>query len=685
MKIAFRCRAVSAAMEDCIMSAKKWEIPYRPVTAEDYPDTNTPLLEAVLALRKIPEELWETFLHPSPDAMGDPMTMTDMDKAVVRIHQAIANKEHVLVYGDYDVDGITSLCLLTSYLRNQGLVCSAYIPDRMEEGYGVNRQAVEKFAAEGVTLMITVDCGITAAEEVEFARSLGMDVIITDHHECRGLDLPKAVAVVDPKREDCTYGYDGFAGCGVAFKLVCALSGNSQEMLRQYADLVAVGTVADVMPLIGENRFLVQAGLTKLIHNPRPGLAALIHKTISPGKELTASSISFSLAPRINAAGRLGKTEFAVQLMMTEDRTVADQMAQTLCDLNAKRQAMEQEIWADAVKMVEDQPAGTPIVLASDHWHKGIVGITASRLAEQFNVPSVMICLDGDEGKGSCRSYGNFDLFAALSACSEYLETFGGHALAAGLSIRKDELSDFRRALMEYYFRRPPDDTPDLQCELHIGDARLLSPACVEAMEAMEPYGNGNPKPLMCITGALLESITPIGGGKHLRMKLRRGRQLFDAVFFGHTLTQTGLHSGDRVDVAFTPQINRYRDQKSVQLLVTDIRLTDDAPICRRILSGMNPAPMEVPELAPSRKELGHVWRTLAKANRPITFTVSGLAERTPITLVPGKICACLRIFQEVGLIRLTEDADCYTVEILPHQGKADLSKSALLRYLSHR
>ena len=201
----------------------------------------------------------------------------------------------------------------------------------------------------------------------------------------------------------------------------------------------------------------------------------------------------------------------------------------------------------------------------------------------------------------------------------------------------------------------------------------------------MEPYGNGNPKPLMCITGALLESITPIGGGKHLRMKLRRGRQLFDAVFFGHTLTQTGLHSGDRVDVAFTPQINRYRDQKSVQLLVTDIRLTDDAPICRRILSGMNPAPMEVPELAPSRKELGHVWRTLEKANRPITFTVSGLAERTPITLVPGKICACLRIFQEVGLIRLTEDADCYTVEILPHQGKADLSKSALLRYLSHR
>lgn len=666
------------------MSVNNWEIPYRPVTLEDYPGVRPPLLEAVLALREIPPEQAQEFLSPGPEAMGDPMTMRDMPQAVARIKQAIENKETVMVYGDYDVDGITSLCLLTSYLRSQGLACRAYIPDRMEEGYGVNRQAVEKFAQEGVTLMITVDCGITAAAEVEFAKSLGMDVVITDHHECRGFHLPEAVAVVDPKREDCPYGYDGFAGCGVAFKLVCALSGDPLEMLRQYADLVAVGTVADVMPLVGENRFLVRAGLTKLVQNPRPGFAALIEKTLAPGRELTASAISFSIAPRINAAGRLGQTRYAVELMMTEDQTRADQMAQTLCDLNARRQSIEQDIWQDAVAMMEQQPSGTPIVLASDHWHKGIVGITASRLAEQFNVPSVMICLDGDEGKGSCRSYGNFDLFSALSACSEYLEGFGGHALAAGLSIRREELAAFQQAFREYYLRCPPGDLPDLRCELHIGDPRLLTEACVESIEEMEPYGNGNAKPLMCITGATLEGAIPIGGGKHLRLKLRRGRHLYDGVFFGHTMEQLGLHTGDRVDVAFTPQINRYRDQRSVQLLVTALRSTDDTPLCRRLLSGERPAPLEIADLLPSRKELGAVWRRLERVGGTVSFTPAEAAALSIPGLTPGKICVCIRIFQEIGLICGRFEQDQYVAQIVPGHGKADLHNSALLRYLEH-
>jgi len=665
------------------MTEKRWEIPHRPVTAEDFADgAYPPLLGAVLALREIAPEDQAAFLHPDMSALGDPMNLPDMPQAVERITRAIERKETVAVYGDYDVDGITSLCLLADYLRSCGLNCSAYIPDRIEEGYGVNRQAIDKFAKEQVTLMITVDCGITAAEEVAYAKTLGIDVVITDHHECRGFHLPEAVAVVNPKREDCTYGYDGFAGCGVAFKLVCALSGDPLEMLRRYADLVAVGTVADVMPLTGENRYLVQAGLTKLVRDPRPGFAALIEKSISPGKPVNASSISFSLAPRINAAGRLGQTAFAVKLMMTKDPREADAMAQALCDLNAKRQAMEQEVWNDAVEMMKDQPAGAPIVLASDHWHKGIVGITASRLAEQFNVPSVMICLDGEEGKGSCRSYGNFDLFAALSACSEYLEGFGGHALAAGLSIRKGELKAFRAALQEYYFRRPPVAESEIKCELHIGDERLLTAESVEALEQMEPYGNGNPKPLMCLTGARIEGIIPIGGGKHLRMKLRRGTRLFDAVFFAHTLEAVGMHTGDRVDVAFTPQINRYRDQRNVQLMVTDIRPTDDLPICRRILSGENPAPIEIPWLAPNRKELGTVWRRFEAIGGHSTFTLTELLSHPLPGIQPGKLCACLRIFHEAGLTQAQFQEDTYKMRAIPRQDKANLNDSPLMRYL---
>ena len=669
------------------MTTKNWEIPYRPITVQDFAaGKRPPLLEAVLALREIAPKDADQFLSPTMASLGDPMTMKDMPEAVERINRAIESKEKVAVYGDYDVDGITSLALMMSYLRSRGLTCSAYIPDRIEEGYGVNRQAVEKFAEENVSLIITVDCGITAAEEVAYAKTRGIDVIITDHHECRGFQLPDAVAVVDPKREDCAYGYDSFAGVGVAFKLVCALSGDPGEMLRRYADLVAVGTVADVMPLVGENRYLVQAGLSKLAREPRPGFAALMAKALSPGKELTASSISFSLAPRINAAGRLGQTAFAVKLMLTEDAREASTVAQALCDLNTQRQAMEQQVWNEAVEMMKQQPPGTPIVLASDHWHKGIVGITASRLAEQFSVPSIMICLDGEEGKGSCRSYGNFDLFEALSACSEYLESYGGHALAAGLSIRKGELEAFRKALQEYYFRRPPSDMPDLQCELHIGDDLLLTPECVEAIEQMEPYGNGNPQPLMCITGAILESVVPIGGGKHLRMKIRGGSKIFDGVFFAHTLQDLGLRNGDRVDVAFTPQINRYRDQRTVQLLITDMRPTDDVLICRRILAGETPAPIESPGLIPSRKELGAVWRHLQTAGS-IRFMPEDVVRLAPAGVYPGKYCVCMRVFNEVGLTSASFEKDVYTAQVLPRsegQDKADLNSSELMRYLKH-
>jgi len=665
------------------MKGKYWEIPYRPITADDFPrGKRPPLLEAVLALRAIPDAQADSFLYPTADCMGDPMRMQDMPKAVARIRTAIENKETVAIYGDYDVDGITSLSLVYSYLTSKGVPCTPYIPDRIDEGYGVNPQAVDELAAKGVTLIITVDCGITAAAEVEYAKTLGVDMIITDHHECRGFTLPNAVAVIDPKREDCGYGYDSLAGCGVAFKLLCALDGDAKAMLDRYADLVAVGTVADVMPLIGENRYLVQTGLKKLMTNPRPGLAALIAKALTPGKDISASTISFSLAPRINAAGRLGQTSIAVQLMLSENREQALALAQELCDLNVKRQQMEQDIWLEALEIVKQHPADAPLVLASESWHKGIVGIIASRLSEQFSVPSVMICLDGDDGKGSCRSYGNFDLFAALSACSAHLEGFGGHALAAGLSIHRRDLDAFRAALHEYYLLNPPAPVPDLCCELLIGDSELLTLESVESISDMEPYGNSNPKPLMCMTGLVLDNITPIGGGKHLRLKFRAGTRVFDGIFFGCTYDKLGLQQGARVDVAFTPQVNHYRDQRTVQLLISDVRAADETDLCRRILTGEMPAPLECAELLPDRKQLGTLWRRFSTQGGTIRSTLEELASQTPCGMSAAKMCACMRIFHEAGLIRSQFVNDIYTADIIPRTDKADLNSTPLMRYL---
>ena len=667
------------------MKGKYWEIPYHPITAEQFRGQRPPLLEAVLALREIPSDRAESFLYPTFDSLGDPMLLQDMPKAVARIKQAIATGEKVAIYGDYDVDGITSLSIVYSYLTSKGVECIPYIPDRIDEGYGVNHEAVEALADDGVTLIITVDCGITAAAETEYAKSRGLDIIITDHHECRGFTLPDAVAVIDPKREDCAYGFDALAGCGVAFKLICALDGDPKAMLDRYADLVAVGTVADVMPMIGENRYLVQAGLRKLIMNPRPGLAALMSKALTPGKEISASTISFTLAPRINAAGRLGQTPIAVRLMLSENRQQALELAQELCDLNVQRQQMEQDIWLEAVEMVKQHPAGSPLVLASESWHKGIVGIIASRLSEQFSVPSVMICLDGDEGKGSCRSYGNFDLFAALSACAEHLESFGGHALAAGLSIHRNDLDAFREALHEHYINNPPGPVPDLHCELLIGDAELLTLESVEAIGYMEPYGNSNPKPLMCITGIILEQITPIGGGKHLRLKFRSGTRIFDGIYFGCSYEQLGLRQGDLVDVAFSPQINHYRDQHTVQLLVSDVRANDAAPLCRRLLQGEMPAPMECSELLPERRQLAALWRKFSAQGGTIRLTMEDILQIKLPDISPAKFCACMRIFHEAGLIRAEFGDDIYTAAIIPRTDKADLNSTPLLRHLRSR
>ena len=557
------------------MKYSNWKVPSGPpsIPRELLRAGCTPLLSAILALRGMGTlDGAETFLLGGSETLHDPLLLEDILPAIRRITKAIASGEHVAVYGDYDVDGITSACLMSDYLRSRGLEAELYIPDRLDEGYGLNTAAIDKLHEMGVSLIITVDCGVTSLEETEHANALGMDMIITDHHECRE-ELPDAVAVVDPKRANCPYPGTGLAGVGVAFKLVCALEGDTERMLDRYGDLLAVGTVADVMPVTGENRYMIRAGLEKLSGRAcRPGLSALMRETNSADKRLTASTISYSLAPRINAAGRLGDTLTAVELLQTNDRRRAELLAQELCEINRERQELEFSIWQDALAMLAGQKPVTPLVLAAEGWHPGVIGIVASKLTDAFALPSVMICLDGDKGKGSCRSVGDFNLYEALTACKDCLEGFGGHAMAAGLTIRADRVDEFRQRLGEYYLAHPSDYVPALEAELMISDPGMLTMECVESLDSLEPCGSGNPRPLLYMERARLETLSAIGGGKHSRMRLSHLGADYDAVFFSRTLNDLGVEQGDTVDVIFTPQINEFRGRRSVQLVLNDIR-----------------------------------------------------------------------------------------------------------------
>ena len=556
------------------MKYANWKVPGRgPVIPRSLLQAGcTPLLAAMLHLRGLDEaDEARTFLRGGTELLSNPLDLSDMIPAVQRLTRAVATGEHVAVYGDYDVDGITAACLLSDYLRGRGLTCEVYIPDRISEGYGVNTGAIDELHRKGVTLIITVDCGVTCLEETAYAASLGVDMIITDHHECRA-ELPEAEAVVDPKRPEGGVG-DGLAGVGVAFKLVCAMDGDEKKMLERYGDLVAVGTIADVMPLLGENRAITRYGLRQIARGQcRPGFLALLEEAGAADKRLTSATVSYSLAPRINAAGRLGVAKLAVRLLQTEDRREAGRIAEELCAQNRRRQTLEMEIWREALSMLGDERPPTPIVLAGENWHPGVIGIVASRLADAYGVPAIMICLDGDNGKGSCRSAGDFNLFEALGACSDCLEGFGGHAMAAGITVRTDRVDELRQKLGEYYLAHPPAGAPALEPEIRVDDSSLLEMQCIEDLDSLEPCGNGNPKPLLYLDDARLVQLTPIGAGKHLRLNLSAFGQNYDCVFFAQTAEALGVRVGDRVDAVFTPQINDFRSRRSVQLVITDLR-----------------------------------------------------------------------------------------------------------------
>ena len=659
----------------------------------------SPLAAMALCARGLdtPEKA-RAFLDAGRDRLADPFLMRDMDRAAARVRLALERGETLAVYGDYDVDGTTSTCLLTDFLRREGGEVIPYIPDRLEEGYGVNREALAALRAQGVGLVVTVDCGITAVEEAEYAASLGLDLVITDHHE-RKAELPAAHAVVDPRRSDCPYPFKCLAGVGVALKLALALGGRAREaeLLERYADLAAIGTVADVMSLTGENRTIVRLGLAALNRTARPGLRALIRETGMGERPITAMSVGYTLAPRINASGRMGHASLAGELFLTEDPARGEVLARRLCQLNRERQAIEGEIYAQCVSIAQALPRQRryALVLAGEHWHQGVVGIVASRLADKFACPAFMICLQDGKGKGSCRSYAGFNLFAALEHCAPLLEGFGGHELAAGFTIREENIPAFADAINQYVrnFTGGEEMVSALEADGEVEDPGLLTLENVEGLELLEPCGSGNARPVFVLSGCTVASLSEVGGGRHLKLKLTAAGRTLDAIFFSASAADAGIAVGSRVDAAFTPQINEYRGWRNVQLQLCDLRpaLTRaqaERALYEKFRRGDPLTPREAAALLPSREEFVALWRYLEGHARPAPLEETAHRLARCVARAAGRretvmrTLVCLEVFDERGLIRLEHVTDHLRIGLTPVEGKVDLGESHILRRL---
>ena len=650
-----------------------------------------PLAAMILSARGIADAAEAKKRLSCDGAMPDPFLMKDMDLAAARVKLAMSRGEKIAVFGDYDVDGITATCLLTAFLRCHGADCISYIPGRLEEGYGLNPIAINQLHRDGVKLIISVDCGITAVEEAELCKKLGIDLVITDHHECKA-QLPDAIAVVDPHRPDCGYPHQNLSGVGVAFKLAAALCGSQTQVLEDYGDMVCLGTVADVMPLVGENRVFVARGLESIRHTRRPGIAALMQECGCTSENVSATTIGFMLAPRINAAGRMGQINWAVELFLTDDPERAAQLAHDLCDLNRQRQQVESQIYEEAVSMLPvDQPPEA-IVLADEDWHQGVVGIVASRMAEEYCCPTFLICLDGDHGKASSRSFGGFNLFASLSSLSDLLESYGGHELAAGFTISRQNIGKFReqicRRAAAYYCDAGPRTILDIDCAV---SPELLSVCGIDALSVLEPCGNGCPKPVLMMERLTVERINSVGAGRHLRLRLRSGHHTINAIYFSATAASVSIEPGDLVDVAFHPQVNEFRGERSVQMNVLDIRPSCAAPCCPELggyrhIQGGDLTPQEAAELLPERDTLSTVWRYLANVGpsiqEPPLCLCRKIVRRSNHPLSLGQLLTCLDIFRDVGLLEYTRQHKNIIISLIPCAEKADLNQSQTLQIL---
>lgn len=632
----------------------------------------------------------ERFLYDTD--LIDPYTLPDMEKAAQRVNQALENGERITVFGDYDCDGVTSTALLYSYLCSRGANVDYYIPDRAAEGYGMNTGAIDLLKSRGTNIIITVDNGISAIEEVAYAKTLGIDVVVTDHHRV-GEVLPDAAAVVDPHRADSFCEFSEWAGVGVAFKLICALDGSEgYELLEQYGDIVALGTVADIVPLKSENRIIVRSGIAFMNSaledgSLRVGLKALL-ETGGSVETLDASAVAYRIAPRINAAGRMGSAERALRLLLTENNDEAKELAREISDANVQRQATETEITASAVEYIENTPEikhGRVLVVEGEGWHQGVIGIVASRLVEKYGKPCIVISKNGDIAKGSGRSIDGFSLYDALSFCGDILTQFGGHVLAAGLTVDSDKIGAFRDRINEYaQSREAVIPTLKIDCKLNPSS---INTETVESLRVLEPYGAENPQPLFGIYNMEITAVQPVGAGKHLRITVKRNNNYITVIMFSVSLEEFPYKTGDVVDLAVKLGENEYQGklQVSVQAKAIKFSNSNDDEVMKSLNDyedfcvGLEISSEKREDVCIDREFCGNVYKYI-KANNGWNYSAEVLCFR--LGLPPRKIAACrisLDVLTELGILILKDGR-----YILPPQTvKNPLENSGIFRKAS--
>ena len=533
------------------------------------------LLATVLVNRDIVEEKdVELFLNPTRNDFHDPYLMPDMRQAVDRIVKAIENKEKTMIYGDYDVDGITSITVLSRFFKERGLEVGAYIPNRLDEGYGLNKEAIKQIADEGYKLIITVDCGISGTEEVAYAYELGMEVIITDHHEPLE-ELPEALAVIDCKRKDSQYPFNSLAGVGVAFKLIQALGIELKLEEKEYLkflDIVCIGTISDIVPLIDENRVIAKLGLKLVEVTKSPGVRSLLNAAAY--KEVNSNTVSFGIAPRINACGRMGHERDALDLFLTENIVEANRITEKLNEYNKKRQDIEKKIFEEAIGKIEKEnlKENNALVVGAEDWHHGVIGIVASKITELYFKPSILICFEGEDGKGSGRSIPGFDLHAALCSSSKYLEKYGGHEMAVGLSLKKDNFDEFKKVFEEIAKEANTEEiVPVIKIdkEINLKDITLEN---VKSLKLLEPFGESNKTPIFIYRNLRIDSIRALSEGKHLKLTLKDGNTIVNAIGFNMGSYSEEYLIGDKIDIIGVLETNTFNGIESVQINMKDIR-----------------------------------------------------------------------------------------------------------------
>lgn len=624
------------------------------------------------------------------EPLSDPFLLKDMDRAAARITRAVDNMEKIAVYGDYDADGVTSTAMLYSYLETRGADVIFYIPQREGEGYGMNIGAVEYLKEQGVSLIVTVDNGISSVQEVARANELGIDVVVTDHHRPQEI-LPDAVAVVDAYRPDDTSPYKHFSGVGIAFKLLMALedgAGDVEDLLEAYSDLAAIGTIGDIVPLTGENRTLIRAGLERLSQSDRPGVQALLENAGIAGKALTSTNVAFTLVPRINATGRMGAPERAVRLLISGYEEEAEVLSEEICADNEERRRVEAEIAEAAFADIEAKGymKDRVVVVDGENWHHGVIGIVASRVTERCGKPCMIISRGETEAKGSGRSIEGFSLFEAICACGDLLIKFGGHPMAAGITLKSENIEAFRKRINQYaaeHFPQMPTQTVTLDCKLN---PAALSVSMAQSLTQLEPFGNGNPQPVFGLFNMELSNVTPVGGGGHLRLTLEKNGAVITAMRFNTKPEELPYHIGDKIDLAVQLEAREFRGQPSLTIIVRDMKFAafntekNIASLAsfEKWQRGEVLSAEDKNRLYPDRACLAAIYRALRTVNGKETDQIRFVSQfGKDMTL--GLFKTALLVFEERGLVHSEIADDTFTATLIETSGKTDITRSPVL------